>query len=106
MGEVIISVPARDDLQEIWDYLGARNPDAANRLLGELRDKFALLARNPYLGKACPGLMVNLHSFPHKNYQIFYLPTAQGVEIYRIVHGSRDIEALFSRFFDDLGLGE
>ena len=102
MGQIIFSAPSRADLQDIWDYLGARNPEAANRLLNELKAKFLLLAQNPQMGPACYSLLVNLRSFPHKNYIIFYLPNADGIEIYRVVHGSRDIETLFDDFVSNL----
>jgi toxin ParE1/3/4 len=102
MGQVVFSAPAQADLQDLWDYLGARNPEAANRLMDELKAKFLLLAQSPQMGKACDPLLVNLRRFPYKNYVIFYFPNADGIEIYRVVHGSRDIETLFDDFINSL----
>ena len=31
-----------------------------------------------------------------ENYLIFYLPTKEGIEVVRIIHGSRDIETIFN----------
>ena len=61
-----------------------------------------MLAENPNLGKSRSEVLVNLRSFPFKKYIIFYLPTDYGIEIFRVVHTSRNIEDLFDQFFDDL----
>ncbi len=49
------------------------------------------------MGRARPELPSGLRSFPVGNYLILYRPTDYGVEIVRVVHGSRDIEALFEQ---------
>ena len=51
--------------------------------------KFNLLAENPKLGRAHDKLIINLRSFPHKKYIVFYFPATNGVEINRILHGAR-----------------
>ncbi len=43
-----------------------------------------------------------MRMFPFKKYHIYYFPTAGGVEIYRVVHGARDTEGEFERFFEGL----
>jgi toxin ParE1/3/4 len=43
---------------------------------------------------------VNLRSFPAKGYVIFYQPTDDGVEISRVLHGSRDIQSEFDNPID------
>ncbi len=47
---------AEDDLVEIWLYIAADNPDAADRLLEEIDRKCLLLAANPLLGRARPDI--------------------------------------------------
>ena len=43
---------ARQDLDDIWDYIGIENhhPAAADRLLDTFCAKFALLAAHPLIG--------------------------------------------------------
>ena len=93
---------ARSDLKNIWTYLAEFNPDAADKFLRELAKKFQLLAENPKLGHAHDEFILKLRSFPYKKYVIFYFPTETGVEIYRILHGARDIENLFEDYFEGL----
>lgn len=100
--QIRISDAAKEDLKAIWDYLARSNPAAASKLLKELKDKFSMLSQHPNVGKPQPQLLVNLYSFPHKNYLIFYQPTNTGIDVVRVLHGSRDIESLFDDFFDSL----
>ena len=49
------------------------------------------------MGRSREELVPKLRSFPVGNYVIFYQPISDGVEIVRVLHGSRDIESLFER---------
>jgi plasmid stabilization system protein ParE len=40
--------------------------------------------------------------FPFKNYHVYYFPIADGVEIYRVLHGKRNTEELFEDYFEGL----
>ena len=95
MAELQLTAYAKQDLADIWDYLAELNPDAAHRLIDELISKFHFLSNNPLSGKARYELLLNLRSLPHKRYTIFYLPLENGVEIYRVLHGARDIPQVF-----------
>jgi len=97
-----LTEPARSDLKEIWFYIAERNPNSADRILRTFKEKFQLLAENPQLGRAQHNLIFNLRSFPYKTYTIFYFPTESGVEIYRVLHGARNIEDLFEDYFQGL----
>jgi toxin ParE1/3/4 len=87
---------ARQDLDEIWLYIAEDNLPAADSFLDALYDRFVLLAQQPLLGRARPELAPNLRSFPVGNYVMFYRPIDDGIEVARVLHGSRDIDALFS----------
>ncbi|MDQ3798400.1 MAG: type II toxin-antitoxin system RelE/ParE family toxin [Acidobacteriota bacterium] len=102
MAEVKIAHLAEADLEEIWDYISANNVDSANRLIKDLTQKFRMLAENPEIGRAHDEFVLNLRSFPFKNYLIFYFPIENGAEIYRVIHGARNIEDLFEDFFRGL----
>lgn len=93
---------AENDLEEIWSYINEDNSQAAGTLIKELLQKFRLLAENPNLGKSRAELFINLRSFPFKKYIIFYAPTENGIEIFRVIHSSRNIAGLFEEFFENL----
>jgi toxin ParE1/3/4 len=93
---------AQSDLREIWEYIAEANERAAIKLVKELFGKFRLLAENAGLGTRRDEMVIGLRSFPHKKYVVFYLEMPEGVEIYRVLHSSRDIEGLFEEFFEGL----
>jgi len=97
-----VAAAAEEDLKEIWAYVAEQNPEAASKLIKEITRRFALLRDHPHMGREQNELLVNLRSFAVKNYIIFYQPVEGGVEILRVLHGSRDIESIFERFFDSL----
>jgi toxin ParE1/3/4 len=48
------------------------------------------------MGRRRDELAPGLRSFPAGRYVIFYLPLTDGVDIVRVLHGSRDIETVFA----------
>ena len=54
------------------------------------------LANNPRIGRRREEVAPALRSFPFQDYSILYRPIDDGVEIVRVLHGSRDIERLFN----------
>jgi toxin ParE1/3/4 len=85
-----ISRAAQQDLDAIWCYIGSSDLAAADRWVDNLEERFHVLARQPHAGKARPDLAPEVRFLPVGNYLIFYRPAEDGVEIIRIVHGSRD----------------
>ncbi|NKB80931.1 MAG: hypothetical protein GKS05_03345 [Nitrospirales bacterium] len=47
------------------------------------------------MGRLRPDIRANLRRFSVSPYIIFYRITERAIEIVNIIHGSRDIEALF-----------
>ncbi len=97
MSRFRLSERADRDLREIWDYISAKNPDAADRQLDMLHDRFALLAKQPRVGQLREDLHPKLRVFPAGSYVIFYYPLEEGIEVVGVVHGARDIESMFQR---------
>jgi toxin ParE1/3/4 len=60
--------------------------------------KARLLAQSPHIGQGVPDLAANLRRFPVGAYLIFYEGGAGGTDVVRILHGARDIEAIFRDF--------
>ncbi len=102
MAIVEFSPLAKKDLEDIIVYVAERNVPSAQKIVKDLMKKFKLLAENPKIGMAKDNFTLNLRAFPYKNYVIFYFPIENGVEIYRVLHGARDIDELFEEFFEGL----
>jgi toxin ParE1/3/4 len=86
---------AQSDLKAAYRYVAEFHPIAAERLLQNLDEKARLLAASPLLGIASDELSPGLRRFPIEHYVIYKI-TDDGIDIVRILHGARDIEAMFN----------
>lgn len=100
MPTLIVSPLAEEDLEEIWSFVAERDVEAADRLIDEIISRFDQLLAYPEAGRARHELLVNLRSLPVKRYVIFYQPTDDSVEIFRVLHGSRDVQSEFDSLID------
>lgn len=101
MAKFILSEIAEEDVDLIHAYITVDNPEAADRVLEAIIESFGLLAQNPELGR----LRVfrrwrNIRSWvvtKFNNYVVFYraLPNGSGIEIIRVLHGARNLDAMF-----------
>jgi toxin ParE1/3/4 len=90
------------DLDELAKYIQRDDPSAAIRFLEAAEATFQRLAEMPELGqrqlfakKELADLRVwQVQGF--KNYLIFYRPIERGIEVIRVLHAARDIDALFA----------
>jgi len=89
-----LSRQAKADLEAIAAYIGDRNASAADREVRKLREKFAILGRNPLLGKLRQELPGAPRSFAAGSFLILYKLTANGIEVARVVHAARDLGSL------------
>lgn len=85
----------RPDIIEIWDYIADDSFEAADRWVDQLDEKFRLLATQPLMGRVRFELERGMRSFPFGRYVIFYMPTDEGIDVVRVLHGARDIDAAF-----------
>lgn len=95
MNQFRISDAARADLDEIWLYIAQDNPDAADKFIRAIVSRFPKFAAMPELGRRREELSPQLRSFPVGRYVIFYRPMENGIEVFRILHGARDLPPLF-----------
>ena len=98
MPRLVLAPEARRDLREIRDHIAKDNPEAARRVVTRLRDLARMLASAPALGRDRPELGPHIRSFVADRYLLFYRPRrrAVGIELVRVLHGARDIDAVFS----------
>lgn len=88
---LVLSPAAKRDLREIWIYVAASNPDAASEIVRDLFRIARLLGDNSLAGRRRSELQAGLRSFPTGAYVVFYRPIPDGIELHRVLHGSRDI---------------
>ncbi len=84
---------AYEDLFEIWSFIAADNPAAADAWIDKLDAQFLLLASHPLIGRSREELAKGLRAFPIGRYVIFYLPETNGITAVRVIHSARDIHA-------------
>ena len=59
--------------------------------------KCGLLAENPKLGAARPDIAPEVRYLTVGNYLILYRELSNSVEIVRVLHGARNLEAIFHK---------
>src|SRR3989304_9194046 len=96
------SAEAMRDLDGLIEYFRAASIELAQRFVESSESTFQFLARNREVGQLClfadPEL-ADMRVWPierFRNHLVFFRPTDVGVHIVRVLHGARDVEALFS----------
>ncbi|MCI5139350.1 MAG: type II toxin-antitoxin system RelE/ParE family toxin [Candidatus Electrothrix sp. AR1] len=98
MNKVIFSPEAVKDLEDIWLYIAQDSPDRADNFVDKLRDScMEDLALSPKIGSKRNYLSKDLLALPFKNYMIYYRCRSAQVQIVRVLHGSKDMGAIFNR---------
>jgi len=93
---------ARIDVLDVVQYIEHENLSAADRFLDASEETFQFLAEFPQAGsrfltkhRNLVGLRVfRIRGF--SNYLAFYLDREYGVEIVRVLHGARDLDAVLA----------
>jgi len=87
---------AEQDLETIADYIAADNPARALSFVRELRAQCKRITINPPGYRLRPELGDNIRAYAHGHYVIFFETATDAVRVVRILHGARDIQAVFS----------
>jgi len=95
MSRVIYAPEADADIYGIARHIAEHNLRAAYRFIDNIDEKSHLLATNPEIGRPREELAPRLRSFPIGPFVIFYRPIKAGIEVARVLRGSRDIPSLF-----------
>ena len=95
MARVRLTPRAREDLDEIWLYIARDNMGAADRLIDAIGARCNGLADFPELGPARPDIAPDARMLTIDNYIVLYRSRGADVEIVRVVHGARRLEALW-----------
>lgn len=95
MPRLLIRPEAENDLDEIWWYIAQDSPNNADKFLDRIQGSCLSLADFPQIGTNRDEIISGLRSQPVGHYLIFYFQLEDGIEIVRVLHGSRDIKSLF-----------
>ena len=96
MTPVVISDAARIDLDDIWFYIASDSPINADRFLDLLVEvATGTLSIAPLSGREREELGDGLRSLAFENYLIIYRLKDSTVEVLRVIHGARDLGAIF-----------
>jgi toxin ParE1/3/4 len=91
MTEYAFHPDARDDLDEIWDYIAANNPEAADRVITEILDAIRAVVSFPHSGHRRPGLTAApLRFLTVREYLIAYAPDEKPLSVIAVMHGHRN----------------
>jgi plasmid stabilization system protein ParE len=102
MTRFVLTRLARQDLEEIWDYLAAENRQAAERVFKGIEAAIRKLAKTPTLGHLREDLADRRNRFfLVYSYLIVYRSGTKPLEIIRILHASRDVRDLLGLDADE-----
>lgn len=95
MATPLFTPEANEDALQIWEYISQFSDERADAWLDELKEKCQLIADTPMMGRARPEIDANARSFPLGNYMIYYRRAGADIEVFRVLHVARDVDALF-----------
>ena len=82
MSGFVLHPDALTDLTEIWEYIATDNPDAADRVLEEIRDAIRALVPFPQVGHIRSDLTSRpLRFHPIRNFLVAYAPDEQPLPV-------------------------
>jgi toxin ParE1/3/4 len=88
----IITEHAAQDINQLFEF---HNEQIAQLIVNEIIRNIQDLDIFPLLGRSRDDLKQGLRSFVVKKYVVFYRIWQNTPVVVRVVHGSRDLEALF-----------
>jgi toxin ParE1/3/4 len=88
------SVPARNDLKQIHDYIAKDSKYYSRRVIQEIVAKTETLTDFPEIGRIVPEISdQNIRELIVYSYRLVYEISAGGIEILAIIHGRRDFDS-------------
>ena len=95
MARVTRRPQAEADILEIWDYIAEDSIVEADRWMDRLDEKLSLWATQPMMGHTRDELSPGIRSLSFGRYVVFFEPLTDGIDVVRVLHGSRDIDITF-----------
>ena len=93
MSRVTRRPSAEADVLEIWAYIAEDSMVEADRWVDRLDQKLVLWATQPIIGRRRDELSPGMRSLAFGRYVVFFEPSLDGIDVVRVLHGARDIDA-------------
>jgi plasmid stabilization system protein ParE len=91
MSGFVLHPDALTDLNEIWEFIAADNPDAADRVLEEIFEAIRALVPYPQLGHSRSDLTSRPLRFQTvRSFIIAYAPDEKPLLVVAVLHGRRN----------------
>jgi addiction module RelE/StbE family toxin len=88
------SVPARNDLRQVHDYIAKDSKYYARRVVQEIIAKTEKLIEHPKIGRIVPEVSdPNVRELIVYSYRLVYAISANNIEILAVVHAKRDFSS-------------
>jgi toxin ParE1/3/4 len=94
--KVRLTPEAEADLEGIGDKIAERNAARAVTYVRELQERCLRIAEFPHAGPPRPQWGEGIRIAIHGKYVIVYRVRDETVQVLRVVHGARDLDALFA----------
>lgn len=100
MPKVVWAPKAEQDFEDVIYYLRvtAERPLTAHRIAEEIRTIVDQCADMPESGARHPATLPAWRYVRHKRWLIFYKPLQDGIEVMRVIDGSRDLPRAIAEF--------
>lgn len=92
---------AKLDIIDAATFFAGESFDLSDRFLAAVKTTLRTLAEMPGMGSLFPTGDPDLADMRHfrvqgfPNYFVFYLPSARGIEVVRVLHRARDLRSIF-----------
>ncbi|MEK7748086.1 MAG: type II toxin-antitoxin system RelE/ParE family toxin [Nitrospirota bacterium] len=95
---VIWSIPAKQDLRKIYDYIATDSKYYAIKVSQEFIEKSEALADFPKVGRMVPEIShPNIRELILYSYRLIYEISANRIEILAIIHGKQNFGEVFDK---------
>jgi toxin ParE1/3/4 len=95
MKRFVLTPRAKQDVNDIWDYIAVDNIEAADRVLDALDNAILKLVKNPGIGHFREELADKRHRFLLVySYLIVYRHETKPLQIIRVLHAARDVQSI------------
>lgn len=95
--KIVWTKPTRQDLRDIFIYISEENPNAARRLLSEIKERAILLQDNPHIGRMGRVEGTRELVITGTNYILPYRLKEQQIQILAVFHGARQWPVTFKK---------
>lgn len=94
MPSVVRTIPARDDLRQIWLHIADHSVAAADRVIDRIDRTLWSIARNPMIGESVERYRAGMRRFTVGSYVLYYESIEDGIRLIRVLHGARRSDQL------------